>query len=158
MRSTISLICVSIFVAFAVAALEGLKLHVEADSDPVVDTTALVTDAAKADNSGDISFYEKNLADDWTGVDSSGFRYTKKSFLNELSDTENNNTNSEQISDLLVRPYGVPNVDTAVATYRSSYDALVRGQHRSRTLISTDTFVKRSGQWLQVAHQNSQIQ
>ena len=55
--------------------------------------------------------------------------------------------NSEKISDLKVRSYG----DAAVATYKDTYDAVVQGEHRTRTVIGTDTFVKLGGVWKQVA-------
>jgi len=46
-----------------------------------------------------------------------------------------------------VRVYG----DTAVATYKDTYDLLIKGEHRAHTIIATDTFVKMDGEWKQVA-------
>ena len=55
-----------------------------------------------------------------------------------MTDTKNNKMNSEKLSNIKVRTYG----DTAIATYSDTYDAVVMGEHRTRTVISTDTFVK----------------
>jgi len=69
-----------------------------------------------------------------------------------MDDAKNNKFNSEKISELKVRAYG----DTAVATYKDTYDAMVQGEHRTRTVLSTDTFVKIGGAWKQVASHSSQ--
>ena len=81
------------------------------------------------------------------GGDSDGVWYTKAEALKLMADTKNNKTNSEKLSDLKVRVYG----DTAVATYKDTYDSLFKGEHRSRAVISTDTFVKIGGDWKLVA-------
>ena len=67
-------------------------------------------------------------------------------------DPEHNKTNSEKITELKVRPYG----NTAVATYKDTYDSLMKGEHRARTVIVTDTFVKMGGGWKLVASHASQ--
>lgn len=128
------------------ACVATLKKAAAAD-DAVAAVTKLENDAVKADLANDKSFNEKNLASDWTGGDSSGKFFTKAEVLKMFDDTKNNKVNSEKISDLKVRSYG----DAAVATYRDTYDAMVEGEHRVRTVISTDTFVKQGGAWKQVA-------
>jgi hypothetical protein len=59
--------------------------------------------------------------------------------------------NSEEISDLKVRVYD----DTAIATYTDKYDGMVRGEHRTKTVLTTDTFVRQNGDWKQVASHSS---
>jgi len=54
----------------------------------------------------DKAFYEKVLADDWTGGDSGGAWYTKAELLKLYDDPEHNKTSSEKISELKVRVYG----------------------------------------------------
>jgi hypothetical protein len=44
-----------------------------------------------------------------------------------------------------------------VATYKDSYDAMVLGEHRRRTVLSTDTFAKMDGVWKQFASHSSQM-
>ena len=105
----------------------------------------------KADLANDKAFYQKDLAEDWTGGDSGGTWFTKADILKMSDDTKNNKTNSEKISDLKVRVYG----NAAVATYKDTYDAMIMGQHRATTVIGTDTFVKMGGEWKQVASHSS---
>jgi hypothetical protein len=138
-----------------VVALSSLALgqgSKAVDSDAIAAITKLENDAVKADLANDSSFYQNYLADDWTGGTSRGTWYTKQSMLAEMKDTKNNKTNSESIGELKVRVYG----DVAIATYRSTYDALVTGQHYARTVISTDTFLRQNGAWKQIAGHSSQ--
>ena len=109
-------------------------------------------DGVKADLAGDPDFYQKVLADDWTRGDSDGTYYTKADLLNLMGDKNSIKTNSEKLSGLKVRVYG----DTAVATYKDTYDLLIKGEHRAHTIIATDTFVKMDGEWKQVASHGSE--
>jgi hypothetical protein len=128
------------------------KIATAAGDDAVAAVTKLENDAVKADLADDKAFYVKLLASDWTGGDSGGQWFTKASMLKMMDDAKNNKFNSEKISELKVRAYG----DTAVATYKDTYDAMVQGEHRTRTVLSTDTFVKIGGVWKQVASHSSQ--
>lgn len=131
-------------VAFALfAGLAAARAQTGTKSDVVAAITKLENDSVKADLAGDTAFYEKVMADDWTGGDSDGSWYTKAEAIKLMADTKNNKTNTEKLSDLKVRVYG----DTAVATYKDTYDAMFKGEHRARTTISTDTFVKMGGEW-----------
>ena len=120
--------------------------------DAVAAITKLENDAVKADLAGDSSFYVKNLVDNWTGGFSGGTWSTKESMLADMKDTANNKMNSEEISDLKVRIYSD---NTAVATYTTTYDALIRGERRAKTVLSTDTFIRQNGEWKQVADHSS---
>jgi len=113
--------------------------------------TQFENDAVKANLAGDSSFVEKNYADDWTGGFSGGIWTTKESVLADAKDSANNKMNSEQISDLKVRIYD----NTAIATYTDTYDGMVRGEHRVKTVLSTDTFVRQNGVWKEVAGHSS---
>jgi len=57
------------------------------------------------------------------------------------------------ISDLNVRIFG----DTAVATYKSTYDTMYHGDHRARTILTTDTFARQNGSWQEVASHSSEL-
>ena len=133
-------------VALALCATALIK-NAAAASDDAAAVSKLENDAVKADMANDKSFYEQNLASDWSGGDSSGQWFTKAGMLKMMDDTKNNKYNSEKIAELKVRVYG----DAAVATYKDTYDALVQGEHRMRTVIATDTWVKQGGAWKQVA-------
>jgi hypothetical protein len=120
--------------------------------DAVAAITQFENDAVKADLAGDSSFFQKNYADNWTGGFSGGTWTTKESMLADMKDTTNNKMNSEEISDLKVRIY---DNNTAIATYTSTYDAMIRGEHRAKTVLSTDTFVLQNGTWKEVAGHSS---
>lgn len=145
-------ICVSLVTTGLLLSSALMKNAVAAD-DATAEITAIENATVKADMANDKAFYEKTLASDWTGGDSSGKWYTKASMLKLMDDSKNNKFNSEKLSDLKVRTYG----DTAIATYKDTYDATVEGKHRMRTVISTDTFVKQGGTWKLVAGHSSTV-
>lgn len=138
--------------AFGVLAF-GKKTGTTNDKDAVATITEMENASVKADKVGDSSFIEKNYADNFSGGSSWGNWETKQSILADMKDSQNNKTNSEEISDLNVRLYG----DTAIATYKSTYDSVHHGEHRARTILSTDTFVRQNGSWKQVASHSSEL-
>jgi hypothetical protein len=142
---------ISIFAIALLAGLGMMRAQTGANADAVAAVSKLENDAVKADLANDKAFYQKVLAEDWTGADSDGVWYTKAELLKLMDDAKNNKTNSEKISDLKVRVYG----NAAVATYKDTYDSMMKGEHRSRTVIGTDTFVKMGGEWKQVASQGT---
>jgi ketosteroid isomerase-like protein len=138
--------------AFTVPAV-GKKRSTTSQADAVTAITEMENAAVKADTSGDSSFVEKNYADNFTGGSSWGNWETKQAILADMKDSKNNKTNTEEISDLSVRLYG----DTAIATYKSTYDSMYHGEHRARTILSTDTFVRQDGSWKEVASHSSEL-
>jgi hypothetical protein len=137
--------------AFTIGAI-GKKASAPA-SDAVAAITQMENASVKADIAGDSSYIEKNYVENFTGGSSWGNWETKQAILADMKDTKNNKTNSEAISDLNVRVYG----DTAVATYTSTYDTMHHGDHRSRTILTTDTFARQNGSWQQVASHSSEL-
>jgi hypothetical protein len=138
---------ISIFAIALLAELGVMRAQTGGNADALAAVTKMENDGVKADLANDKAFYQKVLAEDWTGGDSGGTWFTKADILKMADDTNNNKTNSEKLSDLKVRVYGT----TAVATYKDTYDAMMMGKHRSQTIIGTDTFVKMGGEWKQVA-------
>ena len=128
------------------------QAQTRADADVVTAISNLENDAVKADLAGDAAFYQKILAEDWTRGDSDGTFFTKAELLKLMADTKDIKTSSEKLSELKVRVYG----NTAVATYKDTYDILIRGEHRAHTIIATDTFVKMGSAWKQVASHGSE--
>ena len=129
------------------AALAGSTLSVGTTNSIAADPVAWITqyehDAAASDLAGDVSFYEKNLADDWSDGMSDGKFQNKKQLISDLTDKTHNITFHETLADIKVRVYG----DTAVATYTETYDALMNGKRVAKTIITTDTFAKIGRQW-----------
>ena len=152
MNAKYRVLWISIFVIALFAGLSLTQAQTGAKADVVTAISNLENDAVKADLAGDPDFYQKVLADDWTRGDSDGTYYTKADLLNLMGDKNSIKTNSEKLSELKVRVYG----DTAVATYKDTYDLLIKGEHRAHTIIATDTFVKMDGEWKQVASHGSE--
>jgi hypothetical protein len=144
---------ISLSVIALFAGLSVTWAQTGATADVVTVISNLENDAVKADLAGDPAFYQKILAEDWTRGDSDGTLYTKAQLLNLMADTKNIKTNSEKLSELKVRVYG----NTAVATYKDTYDILIMGEHRAHTIIATDTFVKMGSEWKQVASHGSEV-
>ena len=136
----------------SVAALGFAQSATPSDAETVAAITQLENEAVKADLAQDASFYDRYLADGWTGGTSRGTWDSKESLVADMKDTKNNKTNSESISNVKVHVYG----DTAVASYTNTYDSMIKGQHYARTIISTDTFMRQNGQWKQIAGHSSQ--
>jgi hypothetical protein len=122
---------------------------------PGIDDTAALKkweyDAVAADLAGDANFYAANLVEDWTGGMSNGAFQTKAMLVADLRDPKRNITLAETITEPRVRLYG----DVAVTTYTETYDALIHGERRAKTIITTDTFIKRNGRWLQASAHSS---
>jgi len=143
---------ISLFVFALFAGLSVTRAQTGTKADVVTVISNFENDAVKADLAGDSDFYEKALAEDWTRGDSDGTYYTKAELLKLMADTNNIKTNSEKLSELKIRVYG----NAAVATYRDTYDILIKGEHRAHTIIATDTFVKMGSEWKQVASHGSE--
>ena len=143
---------ISLFVIplFAGPSLTRAQTVGKADVETAISN--LENDAVKADLAGDAAFYERILAEDWTRGDSDGTFYTKAELLKLMADTKNIKTNNEKLSELKVRVYG----NTAEATYKDTYDLVIKGEHRAHSIIVTDTFVKMGSEWKQVASHGSE--
>lgn len=109
-------------------------------------------DRVKAALANDGSWSKNNLADSYTGGTSWGGWQTKSEIISDAADTKNNNTSKMDVSDIKVRVYG----NTAIATMRESYDSMIKGQHRARTILTTDTWVNENGSWKLAASHSSQ--
>src|ERR1700726_3448812 len=153
MNAQYRVLWISLFVIALFAGLSMTQAQTGAKADVVTAISNLENDGVKADLAGDPEFYQKVLAEDWTRGDSDGTYYTKADLLNLMADAKNIKTNSEKLSELKVRVYD----DTAVATYKDTYDILIMGQRRAHTIIATDTFVKIDGEWKQVASHGAEV-
>jgi hypothetical protein len=144
----ISLLVIALFAGLSVARAQTGSL-----ASVVTAITDLENGAVKADLTGDPAFYDKVLAQDWARGDSEGTYYTKAELLRLMAEPKNFKTNSEKLSELKVRVYG----NTAVASYKDTYDILIKGERRAHTIIATDTFVSMGGEWKQVASHGSEV-
>jgi hypothetical protein len=151
MKRIMFMLLASIVICAVLSPIAVAKKQSTSD-EAIAAITQFENDAVKADLAGDSTFFKKNYADNWTGGFSGGTWTTKDSMLADAKDIANNKMNSEQISDLKVRIY---DNNTAIATYTDTYDGMVRGEHRVKTVLSTDTFVRQNGVWKEVAGHSS---
>jgi hypothetical protein len=145
-----SLICTVIAFALVVPAAAATKEKTKGVEQTI---TQMEQDNVKADLAGDSSWMQREMSDDYTMGTSWGAFENKASLLKDAADTANNKTNKREITDVKVRTYG-PN--TAIATFRESYDLVIRGEHRTRNILTTDTWVKQGGTWKLAASHSSQ--
>jgi len=151
MKSFVTCALVLTVTAAAPALVSG-QAQKATDSDAGAAITKFENDAIKAGLANDSAFYEKSLSSDYTGGTSMGTWDTKASTLSDMKDTKNNKTNTQTVSDLKVRIHG----DLGIATYSTTYDALIRGQHLARTVLCTDVLQKQVGGWMLMASHCSQ--
>jgi hypothetical protein len=141
-------------IVLAVSAFPAIAFgQTNSSAADVATITQMENASVKADMAADSTYIEKNYAENFTGGSSWGNWETKQSILADMKDSKNNKTNSEAISDVSVRIYG----DTAIATYKSTYDSLYHGDRRTRTILTTDTFARQNGTWKQVASHSSEL-
>ncbi len=147
-----SLVACALALMVTAPALVVAQAQKAADSEAVAAVTKVENESIKAALANDASFYSKVLASDYTGGTSRGTWDTKTSTLADMKDVKNNKTTSQTLSDLKVRVHG----DLAIATYSTTYDALIQGQHYARTVLCTDTLQQQSGAWMLMANHCSQ--
>jgi|ERR1700733_2012484 len=152
MRITFTGTWVAGIAALTMTVISAGSTSSEPKDDPVAWIIQYENDAAAADLAGDVSFYQKNLTEDWSDGMSNGQFQTKKDLISDLTDKAHNVTFRETLANMKVRVYG----DTAAANYSETYDALTSGKRVAKTIITTDTFVKVGGQWkLAAAHSSA---
>jgi hypothetical protein len=120
-------------------------------SDTIAAITKLENDGVAADLSNDRAWSQRYLADDFLACNSEGRWFTKSDILKLFDDPKNNNTKSEKITDLKVRVFG----NTAIATYKDTYEDTLEGKHRMGSVQSTDVWVRMGSEWKEVSSQNT---
>ena len=152
MTNSFVVCALALTVTAAAPALVSSQGQKPTDSVAVAMITKLEHEAIKAVLANDSSFFEKFLADDYTGGTSRGTWDTKPSMLADMKDVKNNKTTSQNLTDLKVRVHG----DLAVATYSSTYDAMIQGKQYARTVLCTDVLQQQNGAWKLMANHCSQ--
>jgi hypothetical protein len=138
---------------FLISACTSLIAQTKGGNSATVATiTRLENESIKASLGNPREFLQKNTAEDFVGGTSFGKWETKADIL---KDTENpaNKVKSMSARDMKVNTYG----NTAIARYTMAYDDMYNGEHRSRNVLCTDTWVKQGSAWLQAASHCSQM-
>lgn len=110
---------------------------------------------ADADQRGDAAWFERNLADDYSGVSSRTGKLNTKA--EDVADIKNRKDviESAAASDMQVRVEGNTGIVTGVYTMKGRDE---KGQPFDRRIRYTDVYIKRDGRWLAVASQGTPIQ
>lgn len=133
------------FVVIAVLSCFALSmnLHAQADGDVAQQIKELQQQSRDAQMKNDVSWAQQHLADGFVAGNSWGDWETKEDFIKDLQN-KTNKWKTGNISDVQVATFGS---NTAVSHYKFTYDAEIRGTHRARTVICSDTWINDSGTW-----------
>jgi ketosteroid isomerase-like protein len=146
---------VALLLAFSIA-LTAQQPDVHADANPVAEgeIRALESKLAELIVHGDWDEYAKYLAPDYLHTRDSGQVETKDEALASLRDVKRKVIVMEmEPADLVIHIYG----DTAVSNAEFTIRVRDNGQVKGRRSRQTDVFVKRDGQWYQIAGQGTTI-
>ncbi len=107
-----------------------------------------------ADRTGDLAWFERNLANDYYGVSSQTGKLTTKA--EDIADIKNRKEviDSAVASDMEVRLEGNTGIVTGVYQLKGRDD---KGLSFDRRIRYTDVYVKRDGRWVVIASQGTPI-
>jgi hypothetical protein len=113
-----------------------------------------VQESNKAQTSNDGKWLEAHLSDAYVEGTSFGTWASKAQLLKDAKDPANNKFTKSDISDLQTQVVG----NVGLARFKESYDAMIEGQHRARTIICSMTAEKQSGSWKELSTHCSKIE
>jgi uncharacterized protein DUF4440 len=121
----------------------SVTLRAQAGGDVTEQIKQMQQESRTAQMKNDVSWAQQHLADGFVAGDSWGEWETKEDFVKDLQN-KTNKWKSGDVSDVQVATFGS---NTAVSHYKFTYDAEIRGTHRARTVICSDTWINDSGTW-----------
>jgi Domain of unknown function (DUF4440) len=113
-----------------------------------------VKESIKAQSSNDPKWLEANLADQYVEGTSFGTWIPKAQLIKDANDPANNKFTKSDVSDVQAEVVG----DVGLARFKESYDAMIEGQHRARTIICSMTAVKHGTSWKGLSNHCSKIE
>jgi len=150
MRTRIAMVVITVLGCLAVR----INLHAQGGGDVEQQIKQLQQQARDAQMKNDASWSEQHLAEGFVAGNSWGEWETRADFIKDLQN-KTNKWKSGNISDVQVATFGS---NTAVSHYKFTYDAELRGKHRARTVICSDTWVNDSGTWKTAATHCSMVE
>jgi len=133
----------NVFLAAAVLSGLALSINVYGQGDISQQIKDLQQQSRDAQMKNDASWAQQHLADGFVAGNSWGDWQTKDDFIKDLQN-KTDKWKSGEISDVQVATFGS---NTAVSHYKFTYDAEIKGIHRARTVICSDTWINDSGTW-----------
>lgn len=113
-----------------------------------------VEQANKAQTNNEAKWMEANLASGYVEGTSFGTWIPKAQLLKDANDPANNKFTKSDISDMQTEVVG----DVGLARFKESYDAMIEGQHRARTIICSMTAVKEGTSWKGLSNHCSHVE
>jgi hypothetical protein len=133
----------AVLAVLAVLGCLTISITLYAQGDAEQQVKQLLQDYRNAQMKNDASWAQQHLADGFMAGNSWGDWQTKDDIIKDLQN-KTNKWKSGNMTDVHVATFG-PN--TAVSHYAFTYDAEIKGTHRARTVICSDTWVNDSGAW-----------
>jgi len=113
-----------------------------------------VEESNKAQTANDVKWLEANVSDAYVEGTSFGTWISKARLIKDAQDPANNKFTKSDISDVQTAVVG----NVGVAHFKESYDAMIEGQHRARTIICTMTAEKQGAGWKELTNHCSKIE
>jgi hypothetical protein len=113
-----------------------------------------VDEANKAQTANDAKWMEANLAAAYVEGTSFGTWIPKSQLIKDANDPSNNKFTKSDISDVQTEVVG----NVGLARFKESYDAVIEGQHRARTIICSMTAVKEASGWKALSNHCSKVE
>jgi hypothetical protein len=132
----------------------SINLQAQAGGDVEGQIKQLQQESRDAQMKNDASWAQQHLAEGFVAGNSWGDWESREDFIKDLQD-KTNKWKSGNVSDVKVASFGA---NTAVSHYKFTYDAELRGKHRARTVICSDTWVNDSGTWKTAATHCSMVE
>jgi hypothetical protein len=137
-------LCVAVFAAQKHSASDASKASFE----------KFVNDSNKAQSSNDAKWLETNLADVYVEGTSFGTWIPKAQLIKDTNDPADNKFTKADVSDVQTEVVG----NVGLARFKESYDAMIEGQHRARTIICSMTAEKQASGWKALSTHCSKIE
>lgn len=113
-----------------------------------------VEESNKAQTSNDAKWLEANLAEAYVEGTSFGTWVSKAQLIKDANDPANNKFTKSDISDMQTAVVG----NVGLARFKETYDAMIEGQHRARTIICSMTAQKQGSSWKALSTHCSKIE
>jgi hypothetical protein len=132
----------------------GFAAQDQGAGDAKASFTKFVQDSNKATVSNDVKWMEANLADGYVEGTSFGTWISKAQLIKDANDAANNKFTKNDVSDMQTEIVG----NIGIARFKESYDAMIEGTHRARTIICTTTAQQQGGAWKGLSNHCSKVE
>jgi hypothetical protein len=141
-------------VSICAVCLGVVGLSAQKSDDSKASFDKFVQEANKAQTANDAKWMEANLAAEYVEGTSFGVWISKAQLIKDANDPANNKFTKSEITDVKTDVVG----NVGLARFKESYDAVIEGQHRARTIICSMTAVKQASGWKGLSNHCSKIE